>query len=213
MPTEIRKTDSKLVVDSERLKSLSNESLIARARAKDTAAFAELMGRHQKMMYQLAMRFVHQSHDAQEILQEVFLATWRKLPTYEGRSEFISWLYRVTYNASLMFLRTRHRHPEVAIEDLLSTKFSQVITQASHGPDRRKNPDEEILTKELRCELQKAIEGLPVILRTVFLVREIDGLSTARAAQSLGLTQPVLKTRLFRARRTLRENMANYLVA
>jgi RNA polymerase sigma-70 factor (ECF subfamily) len=191
---------------------IDNSVLIERARAKDTAAFAELMGRHQESMYRLAMRFVHQSHDAQEILQEVFLSVWRKFPTYEGRGEFSTWLYRVTCNASLMFLRARKRHPVMNIEDVPATHFSEGIVQSSQGPSQSKNPDEEILSKELCNELQKAIDGLPAILRTVFLVREIDGLSTARAAQSLGLTQPVLKTRLFRARRTLRENMASYLL-
>lgn len=191
----------------------SDEELVARARARDVVAFEELLGRHEERVFRLAMRFVHNSCDAQEILQEVSLAAWRKLPGFEGRAQISSWLYRVTHNASLMFLRTRHRHPETAMEDVAPAMLSDLVLESSSGPHRSPDPDEQMQSRELMRQIQKAIDRLPVGLRTVFLVREVEGLSAARTAQSLGLSLPAVKTRLHRARRALRAEMSDYLAA
>ena len=84
---------------------VSDEALVERARGKDEAAFEELVGRYEDKLYRLAMRFVRNETDAQEILQDAFLSAWRNLPAFEGRAQFGSWMYRVTVNAALMLLR------------------------------------------------------------------------------------------------------------
>ena len=81
---------------------VADEVLVVRARAKDEAAFEELVNRYQNKLYRLAMRFVRNETDAQEILQDAFLSAWRNLPSFEGRAQFGSWMYRVTVNAALM---------------------------------------------------------------------------------------------------------------
>ena len=90
--------------------------LLARARAGEETAIDALLVRHETMIYNVAMRFVRSEDAAREVLQEVFLSTWRKLPTFEGRAQLSSWLYRVSVNASLMYLRKRGHGVEVALD-------------------------------------------------------------------------------------------------
>jgi len=159
------------------------------------------------------MRFVHDENDAREILQDVFVTAWRKLPGFEGRSQIGSWLYRVTANASLMFLRARSRRPTFTFSNILPEEIAAEAANSNHesclsGPPR---PDEHLAFGELRREIQNAVEKLPAMLRQVFLAREIEGHSTSQAARSLGVSEQAIKTRLHRARAVLRENIGDYL--
>jgi RNA polymerase sigma-70 factor (ECF subfamily) len=187
--------------------------LITRTSGGDNSAFGELLGRHEVKLFRLAMGFVHNEDDAQEIVQGVFLSAWRGLSSFEGRSQLGSWLYRVTVNAALMFLRVRERHAEVAVEDLGLGVLDNVAQFSGNGPQRPENPDEQLQSAELRQQIQKSVKKLPDLLRRVFLVRDVEGLSTARAARELGLSEPAVKTRLHRARRALRVEMKDYLAA
>jgi RNA polymerase sigma-70 factor (ECF subfamily) len=188
-----------------------DEDLVTRTAAGDATAFRELLERYELKLYRLALRIVHNDHDAQEIVQGVFLSTWRSLSGFEGRAQVGSWLYRITVNASLMFLRVRQRHPEIAVEDLGKGALDGGAEFPGHGPDRPKEPDEQLQTAELRRQIQNSVDKLPDGLRAVFLVREVEGLSTAKTARELGLSQPAVKTRLYRARRALRREMKDYL--
>jgi len=109
---------------------LSDQDLVERARSKDEAAFEELVGRYEDKLYRLAMRFVRNETDAQEILQDAFLSAWRNLPTFEGRAQFGSWMYRVTVNAALMLLRSRNRHPEVAVDDVEPNALNDAVAES-----------------------------------------------------------------------------------
>jgi len=194
------------------LAGLTDEVLVGRARNKDVAAFEELLGRYEDKLYRLAMRFVRNENDAQEILQEVFLSAWRNLPGFEGRAQFGSWMYRVTVNAALMFLRARNRHPEVMLDDIEPGTLHKVAEQSVHGSseDWSQRPDEQFQSEELRRHIQTAVDALPDGLRTVFLVRDVEGLSTEETADLLGLSLPAVKTRLHRARLALREAIGQY---
>src|SRR6478752_7090040 len=92
--------------------------LITRARAKDFAAFEELLDRYEDKIFRLAYRFVRNETEAKEVLQDTFLSIWRKLDTFKGDSQFGSWLYRVAANTALMRLRAQRRHPEISTEEL-----------------------------------------------------------------------------------------------
>jgi RNA polymerase sigma-70 factor (ECF subfamily) len=194
------------------LAGLTDEVLVARARAKDVVAFEELLGRYEDKLYRLAMRFVRNENDAQEILQEVFLSAWRNLPGFEGRAQFGSWMYRVTVNAALMFLRARNRHPEVMLDDVEPAVLHKGTEQSGHGSseDWSQRPDEQLQSEELRRHIQTAVDALPDGLRTVFLVRDVEGLSTEETADLLNLSLPAVKTRLHRARLALREAIGLY---
>jgi RNA polymerase sigma-70 factor (ECF subfamily) len=192
----------------------SDEDLVARARGKDEAAFEELVSRYEDKLYRLAMRFVRNEIDAQEILQEAFLSAWRHLPTFEGRAQFGSWMYRVTVNAALMLLRSRTRHPEVAVDDVDPTALNQAVAESGQMARSTTNwsqrPDEQLQSEELRKHIQSSVDALPEGLRTVFLLRDVEELSTEDTAELLGLSVPAVKTRLHRARLALREDIGRY---
>jgi RNA polymerase sigma-70 factor (ECF subfamily) len=191
----------------------TDDDLVVRAQKSDLMALKELLDRHEARLFRLAMRFVHDENDAREILQDVFVTAWRKLPGFEGRAQIGSWLYRVTANASLMFLRARNRRPTFTFSHILPEEIAAEAANSNHesrfsGPPR---PDEHLAFGELRREIQNAVEKLPDLLRQVFLAREIEGHSTSQAAQSLGVSEQAIKTRLHRARAVLRENIGDYL--
>jgi RNA polymerase sigma-70 factor (ECF subfamily) len=192
----------------------SDDSLVERARAKDEAAFEELVGRYEDKLYRLAMRFVRNETDAQEILQEAFLSAWRNLPSFEGRAQFGSWMYRVTVNAALMLLRSRSRHPEVTVDDVEPTALNDAVAESGQttrgSADWSRQADEQIQSKELRKHIQTSVDDLPEGLRTVFLLRDVEELSTEDTAEILGLSVPAVKTRLHRARLALREAIGRY---
>jgi RNA polymerase sigma-70 factor (ECF subfamily) len=191
---------------------LTDEVLVERVRSKDVAAFEELLGRYENKLYRLAMRFVRNENDAQEILQDAFLSAWRNLPGFEGRAQFGSWMYRVTVNAALMFLRARSRHPEVMLDDVEPAILHKAAEQSVHGSseDWSQRPDEQLQSEELRRHIQDAADALPEGLRTVFLVRDVEGMSTEETAELLGLSLPAVKTRLHRARLAMREAIGRY---
>jgi RNA polymerase sigma-70 factor, ECF subfamily len=196
------------------LGGLSDDALVERAKQKDFAAFETLIERYQDKVYRLAFRFMRNETEAKEIVQETLLSVWRKLDGFKGDSQFSSWLYRVTANAALMRLRTQRRHPEVSTEELDPSfldrgpaAYGQVT---SPGDNWARRPDDELQSGELRTELQRAIDNLPEIYRTVFLIRDVDGFSTEETAEALDITVPTVKTRLHRARMALREAIGTY---
>lgn len=196
------------------LGGLSDDALVTRAKEKDFDAFETLVERYQDKVYRLAFRFMRNETEAKEIVQETLLSVWRKLDGFKGDSQFSSWLYRVTANAALMRLRTQRRHPEVSTEELDPSfmdrggpAYGQVT---SPGDNWARRPDDELQSEELRTQLQKAINELPEIYRTVFLIRDVDGFSTEETAEALDISVPTVKTRLHRARIALREAIAKY---
>jgi RNA polymerase sigma-70 factor (ECF subfamily) len=195
------------------LMPLSDDALVSRTRAGDLEAFEELLGRHEENLLRLAFRFVRNEHDAQEVLQDVFVTTWRKLPGFQDRAQIGSWLYRVTVNASLMHLRVRKRRPECV--DLAPVdRFSKQDFDRDVDLDiaERHRPDSQLESQELRRVIQGAMERLPPSLRSVFELREMHGWSTRQTAKLLGLSEATVKTRLHRARRMLREKVEGYLL-
>jgi RNA polymerase sigma-70 factor (ECF subfamily) len=197
------------------LSALTDDELVARARARDVAAFEALIDRHEEKIYRLAMRFVRNETDAREILQETFLSAWRNLDSFQGKSQFASWLYRVAVNAALMMLRSQKRHPQVAVEDVAEETLGEAAQTSPAslgfgGDDWSKRPDEQFQSEELRQQIQTAVDGLPESQRAVFLLRDVDGLSTEETGELLGLTVPTVKTRLHRARLALRAAITRY---
>jgi len=195
------------------LKPLSDDALVSRTRAGDLGAFEELLGRHEENLLRLAFRFVRNEHDAQEVLQDVFVTTWRKLPGFQDRAQIGSWLYRVTVNASLMHLRVRKRRPEcVDLAPIDRSAKPDLDRELDPDATERHRPDAQLESQELRRVIQNAIERLPQSLRSVFEIREIQGWSTRHTAKLLGLSEATVKTRLHRARRMLRDKVETYLL-
>ena len=145
------------------------------------------------------------------MLQDVFLTTWQKLPGFQDRAQIGSWLYRVTVNASLMHLRVRRRRPECV--DLASTAQpvkGDFECEFDLDASERYSPDVLLESQELRRVIQSALDKLPLSLRCVLEIRELQGWSTRQAAKMLELSEATVKTRLYRARRMLRARVQSY---
>jgi RNA polymerase sigma-70 factor (ECF subfamily) len=189
---------------------VSDEELVARARNKDFGAFEQLLDRYEDKIFRLAYRFVRNETEAKEVLQDTFLSIWRKLDTFKGDSQFGSWLYRVAANTALMRLRSQRRHPEVSTEELPIGYLDNYGQLPTPGENWAKRPDDELQSDELRRHIQSAVDGLPEIYRTVFILRDVEGLSTEETGDILGISVPTVKTRLHRARIALRDNISGY---
>jgi RNA polymerase sigma-70 factor (ECF subfamily) len=184
--------------------------LLKELKTGDQRAFAELVERHSPTVYNLALRMMGSPQEAEEVLQETFISAFRSLDRFEGRSQLGTWLYRIAYNASLMRLRKRQIPTSSIDEPLVGEEGEELPRQLI---DWSSLPDEIALNNELHHVLDKAVEGLSPTLRSVFVLRDIEGLSTAEVAEALGLTETNVKVRLHRARLALREQLTAYFTA
>jgi RNA polymerase sigma-70 factor (ECF subfamily) len=184
--------------------------LVAALKTGDQRAFAELVERHSGTVYNLALRMMGNPQEAEEVMQETFISAFRSLDRFEGRSQLGTWLYRIAYNAALMRLRKRQVPTSSIDEPLIGEDGEELPRQLI---DWDSLPDDIALNRELRAELDKAVSALPATLRSVFVLRDIEGLSTAEVAETLGLTETNVKVRLHRARLALREELTAYFRA
>jgi len=201
-----RSTDAGAQTDGKGLSGLPDATLVERAQGGETAAFDVLAGRYAEKVHRLTYRVLRNEEDAEDALQEAFLSAYRNLGRFEGKSTFSTWLYRVAMNAALMRLRKR-REGMVSIEQPRDREESQVTLQLA---DWGRGPIEETLNDELREALQAAVDSLPEDLAQVFLLREVEGMSNAEAADILELTVPAVKSRLHRARLALRDYLNRF---
>jgi RNA polymerase sigma-70 factor (ECF subfamily) len=188
--------------------------LVTRAQKGDSQAFAILVGRHQRQLYRLALRMTQSEADAQEILQEAFLNAWQKLPLFRGESQFSSWLYRIAANSALMRLRRKRRAPDAVSEQAQEPSGPKFTADGQHEEpphsDWSQRADEKLLSQELGKHINAAVRNLPDDYRTVFLLKDVDGLSNEEIADALELTVPAVKSRLHRARLALREQLGDF---
>ena len=192
--------------------ALTDEQLVAQAQLGDLSAFETLVERHEEKLYRLAMRLLRNDTDAREVLQDAFLSAWQKLGEFAGRAQFGSWIYRVTLNTALMLLRSRRRRPTVSVEDVPEAAVDEALaTGYQHGAsDWTRRPDEQLQSEELKDHIKTALDQLPEILRVVFVLRDVEELSTEETADALGITPQAVKTRLHRARLALRAAITEY---
>lgn len=185
----------------------SNE-FIDRLKQGDRAAFAEMVEQFSDSIYRTAFRFTNDSQDAEDVLQETFIKALHGLPNFEGRSSLSTWLYRIAVNESLMLLRKRkpERLPveEAKVDEDELDEGDLVLA------DFCCLPEQELLSSEARNFLDRTIQVLPDTLKSVFILRDIEGLSIKETAEALDLSETNVKTRLLRARLHLRQDLAKY---
>jgi RNA polymerase sigma-70 factor, ECF subfamily len=193
----------------------SDAELVSLAGRGDVAAFSELVQRHQDRVYAIALHLLRDAGEAEEVVQETFLAALEKLGTFRGDAAFTTWLHRVTANAALMRLRRRRRSPETPAEqpaeELLPRFDATGRIDATPYHDWSKRADEQLSDRQIREAVERAVQNLPEDYRIVFLLRDVDGLGGEEMAALLGITVAAVKSRLHRARLVLRERLGHYL--
>jgi RNA polymerase sigma-70 factor (ECF subfamily) len=178
-------------------------ALVQRCAAGDEAAFAELVAEHQRMVIQLAMNLLGDRDEALDLSQDVFIRVFRTIGQFRGQSALRTWIYRIAINQARnrhRFWRRRRRADQVSLDAHVAA-HGDFQSGAESGPDRI------LAQKELAARLQHALDALPFDQRTVVVLREVDGLSYEEIAFSLGVAVGTVKSRLTRARQTLRAGL------
>jgi len=184
----------------------SDMELVDGVRKGDQDSFEELLGRYNNKVFSLATRLTRNPEDAEEVLQDVFVTVHRKLDSFAGKSSFSSWLYRITVNAAFMKLRKRRQIQSVSLEDILQ---QPQMTSALRAPDTT-FVDAQSMRNEMLSALEVAISRLPDEYRPVFILRDVDGLTSKEVGKILDLTIPAVKSRLHRSRLMLRRRLARF---
>ncbi len=174
-------------------------------------AFNEIVSRYANKIYGFALRITRNSSDAEEVFQEVFLTLTKKLDTFRGESKFSSWLYRVTVNASYMYLRSQKKHESnISLENYYPYDEKGTLMGRVMEKDWSSRPDIIIFSNEALKIIDKSINELPESYRTVFHLRDVEGLSNEEVADILEISIPAVKSRLHRARLFLRDRLSDY---
>jgi RNA polymerase sigma-70 factor (ECF subfamily) len=179
------------------------QKLVLQARSGHSSAFGELYERHQLKIYRSAFRILRNEQDAEDAVQQSFQHAFVNLYRFRGDSAFATWVTRIAINEALMMLRRRR-----VTTPLFETNNDDVNpTWPIDLPDDRQTPEQAYAEKESRAVVAHAISRLQKKLRTVALLRELQGLSNAETARRLGLTVTAVKARTFHARRHLRKHL------
>lgn len=175
--------------------------------ADDRSEFARLVEAYSSQIYGLALRLMGNPFDAEDVLQETFLKAYQAWDDFRGDASPVTWLYRIATNEALMRLR-RHDPPTVCVDEPIT--FSDGETFPRQLRDWCCLPEMEFMTAETQEELDRAIETLSLNLKVVFIMRDIQALSTRETAEILEISESAVKTRLMRARIQLRDHLSAY---
>jgi RNA polymerase sigma-70 factor, ECF subfamily len=182
-------------------------ALVERVRGGDVSAYDTLVRKYDRQVFRIAQHITQNREDAEDVMQDAFLKAYEKLDQFQGNSKFYTWLVRIAVNESLMRLRKRRTGRMVSIDEDVETEEGSVPRDlADWAPD----PEQNYTQAELAEILRKTIQGLPQGFRVVFVLRDVEGLSTEETAETLGLSVPAVKSRLLRARLQLRERLTRY---
>jgi len=180
----------------------TDAAVVAKVKAGDTEAFEELVRRHGRRVYRSLIGILGDAQEAEDALQDCFLKAFQHLPEFEGRARFSTWLIRIAINTGIQRLRGRK-------------DFDSLDEEADDFKPRRiqawnENPEESYSREELKQIVEREVMKLPPKYRVALMLRDLEELSTAQAANALGLTIPGLKARVLRGRLMLRESMVAY---
>jgi RNA polymerase sigma-70 factor (ECF subfamily) len=176
-------------------------ALVQAAKGGDLAAFEELVSRYEARIFRLTMNITQNREDAQDATQDAFLKSFQNLDRFQGDSRFYTWLVRIAVNEALMRLRKR-RPNVVSLDQPLETEEDVIPHQLQ---DWDPTPEQRYQRTEMNSILNEAVAKLDPIFRTVFLLRDVEQLSTEETAELLDISVPAVKSRLLRARLKLRE--------
>ncbi|HEV2197742.1 MAG TPA: sigma-70 family RNA polymerase sigma factor [Candidatus Acidoferrum sp.] len=186
----------------------SEEKLIRAGQRGDHQAVETLFRRYQRPLFQTALRVLGNTEDAEDALQDGLLSAYRNLKRFEGRSQFSTWLTRIVINAALMRRRSAKARPAVSLDE---PPREDELPASERFADDGLTPEQVFQNTEIREMLSENLDQLSPLLRTAFVLREVQGYSTGEAAKKLGVTENTLKARLWRARHQLAERLGRRL--
>ena len=178
-----------------------DEQLVSRARDGDRAAFEELVRRHADRLHAVVLRIAGSSHEAEEITQEAFLRAWRGIGSFKGDAQFFTWLYRIGVNEA------RRRAQRRPARSMVASLEEHRLEPRDPAPGPARTAEHH----DLRSALEDAVGGLDPEYRAPLVLRDIEGLSTAEAAEIMGIGEAAFKSRLHRARLSVRAAVRDYL--
>lgn len=185
------------------LQALSDEEVVERVLSGETELFEILMRRYNQRLYRVARAILADDGEAEDVMQDAYVRAYSHLDQFAGRARFSTWLTRIAVHEALA--RARRGRRLVQIEDVSQRKETSMPFSSS--PER--GPEQQAIQRDLQSILEVAIEGLSESFRSVLVLREVEGLSTAETAETLGISEALVKTRLHRARAALRDELEN----
>ena len=180
---------------------LQEKDLIRKAKQGDMLAFEELILKHEKIVYNLALRMMNHSEDAMDISQEVFLKAYRSLSNFDERSAFSTWIYRITHNTCIDEIRKRKGKQTYSLEEDLESEDGSMQRQVADDGD---TPEESLMRKEQKSEILRALDTLSEEHKAAIILRDVKGLSYEEIAEILELSLGTVKSRINRARNQLK---------
>ncbi len=183
--------------------------LIARAQQGDPAAFRQLVERHQRRAFAIALSLVRDENDARELVQDAFLRVYKSLPGFQGGSSFFTWLYRIITNLSIDLIRKPGRQLADIDESRFDSDESQEVDFPLLSRVDGSDPVDVVRRREIAARLQAALDALPPYHRGVIVMREIEGLSYEEMASTMGVSKGTIMSRLFHARQKLQKALAD----
>ncbi len=180
---------------------ISEDKLIEAAQNGDRPALAELVKKYEQTVYNFAFKICRNKERAEHTMQETFLSMVKSISQFSGKSKLSTWLYTVVSNHCLMLARSSKKHDASSLDD------EETYIDESHVAEWKVTPDKITENNELKNLLDEAIQKLPADYRIVFLLRDVEGLSTEETGKVMELSVPAVKSRLHRARAFLRKEL------
>jgi RNA polymerase sigma-70 factor (ECF subfamily) len=180
---------------------LSDEEVVRRVRRGDTTLFEVLVRRYNLRLFRVARAILKDESEAEDVMQQAYVNAYAHLHQFEERARFGTWLTRIAVHDALARLRRRRHIEEVDAMPEYDKKTMELLTS------KDRSPEQQAICSELRGILESSFDAMPEIYRSVFLLREVEALSTTESAECLGVTEDTVKTRLHRARALMRQEL------
>lgn len=193
-----------------KLETAADEELVALCREGDEGAVRVLVRRHNQRLFRVARAVVRNDAEAEDVVQETYVQAFTHLHTFRGEARLSTWLTRIAFNAALA--RVRRRRPMAALEEVdAQDRGSGGRLIMFPSPPPPPNPETELARSQIRGVLERAIDELPDSFRVVFIMRDVEGMSTEETASYLSIRVETVKTRLHRARKLMRSAIETQL--
>jgi RNA polymerase sigma factor (sigma-70 family) len=186
--------------------TLTDEEIAVSVLAGEKELFEVIMRRHNQRLFKISRAYVNDSNEAEDIVQQAYINAYEHLPSFEGRSKFSTWLIRILINEAMR--KSKHENRSISLETHSLGNGEERELHQLPSPTNE-NPAEKVMNDELRSILERTIDGLPIKYRSVFVMREVDGMSIAETGESLGISAANVKVRLNRAKEMLKQRIGS----